>query len=198
MDFINKLKYKYGLYRLRKDFRKPENNAVVCNLKEAKSLGILYNATKEGDCIIVRDFVHRWRRFIPNIIALGFVDQKELSNYHIQPMEYKFFCYKDLNWYYKPNEDSVDEFVKNEFDILIDLNLKENLSVRFVLAESVALFKTGRYCTIEPNYYDLMINVQDKKQIDDTESEEEPEEQINPLKELLDQTEYYLKMLKTT
>jgi hypothetical protein len=113
-------------------------------------------------------------------------------------MDYKFFCYKDLNWYFKPNEDSVKDFVNKEFDILIDLNLEENLSVRFVIAESVALFKTGRYSEIEPNYYDLMINVQDKKQMDKNEDDEETFEQINPLRELLDQTEYYLKMLKTS
>lgn len=198
MEFINNLKYKYGLYRLRKDFRKPENNAIVCNLRDVKSLGILFNATKEEDFIIVRDFVHKWRKFIPQIIVLGFVDQKELSNYHIQPLEYKFFCYKDLNWYFKPNEDSVKDFVQKEFDILMDLNLTENLSVRFVVAESVALFKTGRYCEIEPNYYDLMINVQDKKPLDESYNDEEPFEEINPLRELLNQTEYYLKMLKTT
>lgn len=198
MGLINNLKYKYALYRLRKDFRKPENNAIVCNLRDAKSLGILFNATKEEDFVAVRDFVHKWRKFIPEIIVLGFVDKKELSNFHIQPLEYKFFCYKDLNWYFKPNEDSVREFVQKEFDILIDLNLEEKISVRFVLAESAALFKTGRYCEIEPNYFDLMISVQDKKDLNEDESSEEETEKHSPLKELLDQTEYYLKMLKTS
>jgi len=180
--FVDNLKYKYGLYRLRKDFRKPENNAVVCNLIAAKSVGIIYNATTEADFNLVKDFLHKLKKTVPEVLALGFVEMKELANYHIQPLEFSFFCYKDLNWYFKPTEDSVQEFVKKEFDILIDLNPTEILGVRFVLAESKALFKTGRHCEIEPNYYDLMI-------------QNNPEEE-NQLKDLIEQTEFYLKMIK--
>jgi len=185
--FVYNLKYKYGLYRLRSDFRKPENNAVACNLSNAKSVGIIYNATSENDFNLVKDFLHKLKKTIPEVHALGFVDMKELANYHIQPLEFSFFCYKDLNWYFKPAEDSVREFVKKEFDILIDLNLSENLSVRFVLAESAALFKTGRFCEIEPNYYDLMIQLEKGNQ-DDIEE--------NQLETLIQQTELYLKMIK--
>jgi hypothetical protein len=97
-----------------------------------------------------------------------------------------------LNWYFKPEEYSVKEFVKKQFDILIDLNLEEHLAVRFVLAESASKFKTGRYCFIEPNYYDLMISLpEDTKVVDGVEEKLE----INTLELLIKQTEYYLKMI---
>ena len=184
------LKYKYGLHKLRKDFRKPENNAIVCNLKSAKSVGIIYNATKQEDFIIVKDFVYKLKKIVPEIRTMGFVNKKELSDFHIQPLEFSFFCNSNLNWYYKPHEDSVDEFIKKEFDILIDLNFKELLAVRFVIAESAALFKTGRFCEIEPNYYDLMI------QLPKIDKNEEGEVEVNPLALLIQQTEHYLQMIK--
>ena len=187
---FTELKYKYGLYRLRKDFRKPEDNAIACNLKQAKSIGIIYNATKQEDFILVKDFVYKLKTIVPQVQAMGFVNNKELSDFHIQPLEFSFFCNSDLNWYYKPHEDSVDEFVKKEFDILIDLNFKELLAARFVLAESAALFKTGRFCIIEPNYYDLMI------QLPKIDKNQEDEEEVNPLKLLIQQTEHYLQMIK--
>ncbi len=186
MGLISNIKYKYGLSRLRKDFRKPENNAVVCNIENAQSLGIIYNATKEEDFIRVKEFLHRLKKTVPEVVALGFVDMKELANFHIQPLDFSFFCHKDLNWYHKPAEDSVEDFVRKKFDILIDLNLTENLSVRFVLAESAALFKTGRFCKIEPNYYDLMISL----------NEQSSGEEVNQLEMLIKQTELYLKMIK--
>lgn len=182
VKFINNLKYKYGLYRLRKDFRNPESNAIVCNLDDAKSVGIIYNATTLEDFVLLRDFVFKLKKYIPEVKTLGYVDDKELSNFHIQPLEFSFFCRKNLNKYYKPHEDSVDDFVKNKFDILMDFNLNEQLPVRFVLAESEALFKTGRHCEIEPNYYDLMIQYNFDAE--------------NPLANLMEQTEYYLKMIK--
>lgn len=179
---MSSLRYKYGLYRLCKDFRKPENNAVVCNLNDAKSVGIIYNATTLNDFVLIRDFVFKLKKDIPEVKALGYVDAKELSTFHLQPLEFSFFCRKNLNKYFKPHEDSVADFVKLKFDILMDFNLNEQLPVRFVLAESEALFKTGRHCEIEPNYYDLMIKY-------DFDSE-------NPLAQLIKQTEYYLKMIK--
>ncbi len=190
MTKFTELKYKYGLYRLRKDFRKPEDNAIACNLKQAKSIGIIYNATKQEDFILVKDFVCKLKTIVPQVQAMGFVNNKELSDFHIQPLEFSFFCNSDLNWYYKPHEDSVDEFVKKEFDILIDLNFKELLAARFVLAESAALFKTGRFCNIEPNYYDLMI------QLPKIDKNQEDEEDVNPLILLIQQTEHYLQMIK--
>ncbi len=100
----------------------------------------------------------------------------------MQPLEFGFFCNKDLNWYFKPNEHSVKDFVDYKFDILIDLNFEELLAVRFVLAESAAMFKTGRYCTIEPNYYDLMIKLNKNQEA----------EKLNAL---IKETERYLLMI---
>ena len=190
MKALLKYKYKYGLHRLKNDFRKPEDNAIACNLSNAKSIGIIYNATKLEDFNIVKDFVIRLKENCPLVKAMGFVDNKELEDFHIQPLEFSFFCNNDLNWYFKPNEDSVKDFVKIEFDILIDLNLDENLAVRFVLAESTALFKTGRYCSIDPNYYDLMIRMPIINHDDN-----DDDDQQNPLDLLIKQTEHYLLMI---
>ncbi len=192
MTAFSKYKYKYGLYRLKKDFRKPEHDAIACNLKKAKSVGVIYNATKQEDFNLVKNFVIRLSERVPHVKALGFVDQKELADFHIQPLEFSFYCNSDLNWYFKPDEDSVNEFVQKQFDILIDLNLSEQLAVRFVLAESASKFKTGRFCTIVPNYYDLMISLpEEEKQVSDDEKKEE----INLLELLIKQTEHYLLMI---
>jgi len=185
-------KYNYGLRRLKNDFRKPEDDAIACNLKNAKSVVIIYNATKLEDFNLVKEFVHRLREYVPLVKALGYVNKKELEDFHIQPLEFSFFCNSDLNWYFKPNEDSVEEFVKQQFDILIDLSFKEHLAVRFVLAESASMFKTVRYCTIEPNYYDLMISIPEPKKPD---LEDEEVEEQNPLELLIKETERYLLMI---
>jgi hypothetical protein len=182
VGLISNLKYKYGLHRLKNDFRKPENNAVVCNLKNAASIGVIYNATKIEDFNAVKYFVAELKKITPEVFALGYVNKKELDNFHIQPLEFLFFCLKDLNKYYKPNEGSVTEFANKEFSILIDLNLEEVLSVRFVLAESKALFKVGRRTSIEPNYYDLMLDINPADE--------------NALEFFIEQVQIYLNMIK--
>ena len=192
MSLIDDWKYKYGLHRLRNNFRKPDDRAIVCNLREAKSVGVVYNATLEEDFLLVKAFVYELKKIVPEIYSLGFVDKKELENFHMQPLDFFFYCNSDLNWYHKPEEGTVKKFVQKDFDILIDLNLTENLSVRFVLAEPPTPFKVGRFTDIEPNYFDLMLDIPipEKKKDDEEEGKE------NVLKFFIEQVKVYLDMIK--
>ena len=72
---------------------------------------------------------------------------------------------KSLNWYYKPVSEEAEKFVASSFDILIDLNLKENFPCKFLIALSPAHFKVGRFSDRE-EYYDLMIHIDKERKID--------------------------------
>ena len=80
-------------------------------------------------------------------------------------MQYDFFSNKDLNWYYKPQNYIIDNFVKKEYDILINLCDSNCIPIKYLVASSIAHFKIGRY---EDNYtiYDLMIELNKDKSID--------------------------------
>lgn len=189
---LNKLKYKYGLFRLKNDFRKPEKNAVVCNLANAKSVGIIFEADKIEKFNLIKNFLIKLKKEIPVVKALGFVNNKKLENFHLQPLDFSFFCLNDLNFYFKPNETSVSEFVDKKFDILIDLTINDLLPVKFVLAMSEAMFKVGRFTGQEPVHYDIMFKIADENLIDD----ENYDYEINKIKLLINNVENYLKIIK--
>jgi hypothetical protein len=77
-------------------------------------------------------------------------------------LQYDFFYKKDLNWYYKPQNYIIDNFIKKEYDILINLCDSSVIPIKYLVASSIARFKIGVY---EENYeiYDLMISLKDDK-----------------------------------
>ena len=69
----------------------------ACGLELANKIGILYDATDEAQFDVVRRLLFKLKNTIPVVKALGYVDSEELSDFHIQPLEFSFFCRKDLD-----------------------------------------------------------------------------------------------------
>ena len=65
---------------------------------------------------------------------------------------------KDLNWLGLPVSVNVEDFIKTEFDLLLNVSLQQNLVLHYITALSRARFKIG-WSPEERNYFDLNINI---------------------------------------
>ena len=164
MQFIEEIKQRVGKWVFKRELKTNKRVKEVCNLKSAKSIGILYDASSEEQIKIVRPFVSFFFNLKKDVKALGFVNSKELSYCHVPKLQYDFFYKKDLNWYYKPQNYIIDNFIKKEHDILINLTDSSVIPIKYLVASSIAHFKIGIY---EENYeiYDLMISLTDDRSI---------------------------------
>lgn len=162
MQFIEDIKKKVGKWVFKRELKINKRKKEVCNLESAKSIGILYDASSEEQINLVRPFVSFFFDLKKDVKALGFVNAKELSYYHVPKLQYDFFYKKDLNWYYKPQNYIIDNFIKKEHDILINLTDSSVIPIKYLVASSLAHFKIGIY---EENYeiYDLMISLTDDR-----------------------------------
>ena len=86
----------------------------------AKSVGILYDANSEEQINQIKPFVDYFFELKKDVKALGYVNAKQLSYCHLPKLQYDFFYQKDLNWYYRPQNYIIDNFIKKEYDILIN------------------------------------------------------------------------------
>ena len=57
------------------------------------------------------------------VSALGYVNEKDKSFEHMSSLHFDFFSNQELNWYGKPRGMIIENFLKEEYDILIDLTL---------------------------------------------------------------------------
>lgn len=162
---FHKFKLKVGHRKLRKSLRGVTRNRLVYNLDSARYVGILFNATAKDMYNPIRAFSNELEGRGINVEMLAFYGGKELPASYISNKKMHFFTKKELNWYKKPKDPAVDEFVEKEFDILIDLSMEEVFPLQWIATLSRAKFKVGNL-----SYYgtpnDLIINIKPSEDIE--------------------------------
>ena len=170
MSYLEDFKTKIGQIVFQNQLKYNKRKKEVCNLDSAKSIGILFDATNEEQINQIQPFVSYFFNLKKDVKALGYVNAKKLLYCHTPKLQYDFFYLKDLNWYKKPQNYIIDNFIKKEYDILINLCDSSCIPIKYLVASSVARFKIGQH---EDGYeiYDLMISLKEDKSLEKLMSE---------------------------
>jgi hypothetical protein len=163
MNIIERTKARWGEKILHARLNSLNRCAEVCNIRNAKSIGILFNATQQVSFEIVKELVKDLSTKNNTIDVLGFVDTKQLIDHYLYRKGFDFFTRKQLNWYNKPINSTVDEFINKPFDLLLDLSLDQPFPIRYILSFSEAKFKAGKF-TEGAEYLDFMIDIDKEKE----------------------------------
>lgn len=166
IPFVDKLRKNVGSYFLKKEMRIRKREVQGMGLDTARSIGIIFNAKDERTFKQIREFSDKLRGGgLRKVKALGFVPKAEVASFLKSSQDFDFFSREDFNWYYKPQGRKVAGFIGESFDILIDLRLNKFTSLLFIVALSRAHFKVGRYRADFKDFYDLMIDVDESKDL---------------------------------
>lgn len=152
-----KAKQKAGEFFLKKlsiaNKRKPKS----CGLMDAKTIGILYNASESGNREIVKKFVSKLKEDKKNVSTLGYFSQKEMAADTLAKLDFDYFSKKDINWHLRPYSKVISNFCNESFDILINLSTHTTLPIEYVFVMSKSNFKVGRAGKKHLPFYDLSI-----------------------------------------
>jgi hypothetical protein len=154
-----KIRTLMGNYFLKEKLLKTVRERKITNLMDAKKIGVLYTLDDVPEYEMVSEFVTRLQHDHKEVKALGFVKNKNLVSRFLPKLSYDFFSNKDLNWFFQPIHSKVKDFIEKEFDILIDLSLKDSLPLKFISALSVAHCRVGRFSEANRVCYDIMIDL---------------------------------------
>jgi len=178
VNIFSKIQFFVGDFVLKKKLKHLRRTKKVHNLKTAKRIGIVFNATKQEDYRQVTGFVKDIQGKGIEVKVLGFVNDKDVPNEYLFKRNFSYFLKKSLNWYRKPVNPEVEKFLKEKFDILIDFSLDNDYLFNYIIALSPSRFKVGKFK--EPNnHYDFMIKINKDKD----------------LKYLIEQARHYLEMI---
>ena len=156
MSFIKKIQKQLSDFRLSKS-PKAERNVVAINIKNAKSIGIVYFASDDETNDLVRRYVKYLKDYKVKILTIGYYHEKELP-YDVNPkLEFDYITNKDLNLRLEPKNPQAQNFIKESFDILIDVSTTENQVIRYLVHHSVAKFKVGAASVPYAHHLDLSI-----------------------------------------
>jgi hypothetical protein len=167
VKIIDKIKYRIGVYYLKKERLVHRDHKKTINFNDAKYVGIIYKVIDEDNHNTVMEFIKSLQDKSVDVYALGFVDYKEVPHYCYKKLKHSFVSLKNLNWHYKPLGNEVHDFMDKDFDILIDLSLENFLPVQYILSSSHSKFIVGKYFDHSAHYYDMMLKVENTYSIND-------------------------------
>jgi hypothetical protein len=156
---FDKLRMIVGKYFFRKEQLKMSHDHKLVNLEKAKYIGILYTLDDLPVYDVVTDFVTQLQRQHIEVKALGFVRNRNLISRFLPKLSYDFFSTRDINWFYRPIHNKVKDFINKEFDILIDLSLKDSFTLQYISGLSRSFCRVGKFSEENTNYYDLLFDV---------------------------------------
>lgn len=181
MKLIDSTKAYLGQKSIRTFLKSNVREVIACNIKEAKTIGILFNATHQISFEIVKAFVKDLSTKTNSVDVMGFVDSKQLIDHYLYRKGFDFFTQSQLNWYYKPTVQNVEKFIAKPFDILIDLSLDDPFPIHYIIACSMAKFKVGRFYEGQ-ECLDFMIDMEKEKEAMDKIREELDKDEIDKKK----------------
>ena len=79
MSYIQNFRLKINQFLFLRELKLNQRVKSVCNIDEAKSIGILYDATSEENINKIKPFVSYFFELRKDVKALGYVNDK---NYH--------------------------------------------------------------------------------------------------------------------
>lgn len=172
---IDKISRKFLAFKLKNLKRR----RGVFNLTTAKTAILVYNATNSEDEKVVRNYARFLKEEGIKTDTIGFYQLKGKEDKKPDDeLGYLYFDKRDLNNFGFPKSNKLLKLITKEYNVLIDLNLKNNFCLELISSLSKANFKVGIAADYRNEICDLTIALKQ-----------------NNLKEFLKQVTNYLKMI---
>ncbi|MEN8839205.1 MAG: hypothetical protein ABF238_01720 [Flavobacteriales bacterium] len=162
MKFLNSIKQKLGKRKIEKFLLNQRRRPNVSNFENARSIGLVYSISTTD----YQDIVERYVNFLKGeigfkkIVVLGYYEGTKLPSFIVnQSLRYQYFTNKMVDFYYQGNCKEVTNFIKEDFDILIDLSKDFEVPIKHAVAHSKSKFKIGRLSDENKKYYDFMVEM---------------------------------------
>lgn len=165
MSFLQNIKNFLGNYYLLQEIKTVRRNKMFLNLEEAKTIGIVFDASEKEDFELVKKYISYLKEMKKRVKAIGFFNSKETPPMAYSKLEYDFFSLKDLSWNNIPKSFYVKNFIDEQYDILLDMNLKDVFPLRFISSLSRAKFKVGKSSKWNSSAFDLMFDIGTKNNL---------------------------------
>ena len=155
MNFISR--YIAG-YQVKKLAAAPRQKQFV-KLQEAKSVGLLFDATDREHFELIKKFIQQLKEHCKGIHAVGFIDAKATPHLSYIKTDIDLFNRSELKKLYQPQSPYIRTFIEAERDILIDANTANLLPLRYIAAASKARCKVGVHTAGNEQLHDVLLNV---------------------------------------
>lgn len=161
---MTNIKERIGRKRLEDSVRRMRRRRAYYTFENAKSIGIVFDATHQETYLIAKSFIAGLRKKNIDVSALGFVANQDAVAYFPYHKGTDFFAITNVNWYFKPINPCIDEFHKKSFNMLIDLSMSDLLPVKYIIGLANAEMKIG-IGKPDSIFYDFIVDTNETKSL---------------------------------
>ncbi len=160
MELFKNIRLKIGRSILKGKLIKTKRHIHYSNFSLVKSIGIVWDASNTAEFTSLSKFYQKMHEKNIEVKILGYFSGKELPNQYTALRYLTCFRRNELNLYYLPATPEAHSFIKNNFDVLIDINLNKILPLQYLSFLSEASFKVGLFEPETPDsQFDLMMDI---------------------------------------
>lgn len=163
MKLIEDIQKKIGQYILKRELLHFSRKKTLFNIEDAKTFAILYDSSDKENIDLVKKYVLYLKELRKKVKVVGYHSLKNIPEFTYSKLEYEYFSRNDLNWYLKPAGVFLDNFINEDFDVLIDLNITDQFPLEYIASLSKAKFKVGKYSLRKKDTFDMMIEMDKDK-----------------------------------
>jgi hypothetical protein len=160
MELFRNLRIMAGRSKLSGRMTRITRKASYINFVHIKSIGIVWDASKTEDFIILSRFHQKMAGQNKEVKIFGYFPGNGLPDQYTAIRFLTCLKKKEVSFFYCPVNPDADTFIKTKFDVLIDINFKKHFPLVYVTTLSQAGMKVGLADSKpEASPFDLMISM---------------------------------------
>jgi hypothetical protein len=168
MELFKGIRTRIGNALLHNKVSKTKRKASYKNIELVKNIGIVWDASSTDEFTFLSKFHQRMAENKAEVNILGYFSGNNLPNQYTAIRYLSIIKKEELSFFYQPASSEISTFVNKNFDVLIDLNFKKLLPLKYISSLSNARLKVGLFESETGNTaFDLMMDIKNPVNVED-------------------------------
>jgi len=162
---LENIKERIAIISLQKELNSTKRSIAFNNFESATTVGFIFDTNDRQNYQIARDFIDSVEKLNNRVFGIGLALKSDQIAYFPYKQGIDYFGLDEKNWFGKPSNPVIKDFLKRNFDILVDLSLSDIFATQYLFSLSNAKFKITNSC-IKSKYADFIIDVKNSEKLD--------------------------------
>jgi len=145
MELFENIRLKIGNAILTKKMARIKRNVYYSSFSMVKNIGIVWDASRPEDFASLSKFCQKMQVRNIDVKIISYFPGKNLPDQYTAIRYLTCIRKKEINFFYHPVSSETNIFINNRFDILIDINFRKLLTLKYLSSLSNAAFKVGLF-----------------------------------------------------
>ncbi len=144
IKLIKDLRIKIGARLLDSKARQIQRYVKAVSLKNAKTVGIIFEAGSQANLKLIKDLVNGFKLNGTKVEVIGYLPGKKKNYQYIGDKTYSFISDEDFNFFMKPVSEIINGFISWKPEILLILSPNYYFPLHYIAKLSKAGLKVGQ------------------------------------------------------